>query len=33
MLEALDTYVLASEEASYEDPWQQYPMGLMASGG
>ena len=28
--EALEDYVLAYEEAAYEDPGQQAPMGFMA---
>ena len=33
MSEAMEEYALASEEATYEDPGQQAPMGFMAAGG
>ena len=33
VVEALNKYVLASAEAYDEDPGQQAPIGLMASGG
>ena len=31
--EAIEEYMLASEEASYKDPGEQAPMGFMAAGG
>ena len=32
VMESMEQYSLASEEAAYEDPWERAPMGFMSAG-